>query len=289
MSVQPGTYIDHDNWHKTPVGREYFASILRHGKRRTFGCMESPMPATHLAGPQIIKYKLCLVGKTAVGKSSTVAKLSGQSVPMTHSETPGIVTTTAYWPAFLKSSGKPIMFRLQFWDAGESVKRKFDHIQPACREGAHATIYLFSFVDRSSFEDLGNQLKKASSSGNEDTPLRVVIGTKYDQYNRSEITSRELHDFQEQWKVPVLRLKNVVKPTESNALLSGDSNAEIDDIAPVMNTLVEYLWVHEQVLAGNIRYGSVSQSRHPLPGVSRDSAIGSEGANDSEDDEATYV
>ncbi|XP_011675035.2 ciliogenesis and planar polarity effector 2 [Strongylocentrotus purpuratus] len=279
-----GTYINHDDWHKTPEGKDYFASILRHGKRRVFGCLESPLTLvpSHLEQPKIMKYKLCLVGKTGVGKSSTVAKLCGQRVPTTHVETPGIITSVTYWPAKLKHSGKHVMFRLQFWDAGHAVQRKFDHIHPACREKAQAVLYFFSFIDRSSFEDLRTQFSKSLS--NEDTPLLVVIGTKYDQYNRSEITSRELLDFQKQWQVPILKLKNVLKPTETNALLAGDSCAEIDDVAPVMNTLVEYLWIHDQVLSGNIELSS-----SPKLNTSREEETHSASDRDSDEDEATYV
>ena len=34
-------------------------------------------------------YKVMLVGKTGVGKTSTVAKLTGADVPLSHNETPG--------------------------------------------------------------------------------------------------------------------------------------------------------------------------------------------------------
>ncbi|XP_063951000.1 ciliogenesis and planar polarity effector 2-like [Lytechinus pictus] len=271
-----GTYINHDGWHKTQEGREYFTSILRHGKRRMFGCLDSPSLPSHLEQPKILKYKLCLVGKAGVGKSSTVARLCGQQVATNHVETPGIVKAVTYWPAKLKHSGKPVMFCLEFWDAGHAVQRKFDHIHPACREKAQAVLYFFSFIDRSSFEDLRTQLSKTLS--NEDTPLLFVIGTKYDQYNRSEITSRELLDFQKQWQVPILKLKNVLKPTESNALLAGDSCAEVDDVAPAMNTLVEYLWIHDQVLTGNIER---------TPKLNTSSGVETHTASD--DDEATYV
>ena len=38
---------------------------------------------------ETVSYKLFVSGKAGVGKSSTVAKLTGQPVPTTHNETPG--------------------------------------------------------------------------------------------------------------------------------------------------------------------------------------------------------
>ena len=45
-----------------------------------------------------MKCKLFLVGKAGVGKTSTVARLSGRDVPPNHEETLGIHTTNIYWP-----------------------------------------------------------------------------------------------------------------------------------------------------------------------------------------------
>lgn len=43
---------------------------------------------------------------------------------------PGIQTTVVFWPAKLKTSGRVVMFRFEFWDCGESALRKFDHMLP---------------------------------------------------------------------------------------------------------------------------------------------------------------
>ena len=42
----------------------------------------------------------------------------------------GIVTSVAYWPTKLVQSGKIVLFKLHFWDAGENAIKKFDHILP---------------------------------------------------------------------------------------------------------------------------------------------------------------
>ena len=38
---------------------------------------------------ETVSYKLFVSGKAGVGKSSTIAKLTGHTVPMSHVETPG--------------------------------------------------------------------------------------------------------------------------------------------------------------------------------------------------------
>ncbi|KAK3718438.1 hypothetical protein QZH41_014435, partial [Actinostola sp. cb2023] len=63
-------------------------------------------------------------------KTSTIAKLSGQEIPPTHIETPGIQTTVVYWPVKLVMSARVMMFRFQFWDCGDHNMKKYDHLKP---------------------------------------------------------------------------------------------------------------------------------------------------------------
>ena len=54
--------------------------------------------------PTVVPFKLLLLGKSALGKTSTVAKLAGKELPTTYCETPGIQTTLIYWPAKVVTS-----------------------------------------------------------------------------------------------------------------------------------------------------------------------------------------
>ena len=38
--------------------------------------------------------------------------------------------STTYWPAKLTEVNRTILFKLNFWDAGDSALKKFDHILP---------------------------------------------------------------------------------------------------------------------------------------------------------------
>jgi len=40
----------------------------------------------------------------------------------------GIQTSTCYWPVKILDMNKVMLFKLQFWDAGESACKKFDHV-----------------------------------------------------------------------------------------------------------------------------------------------------------------
>ena len=40
----------------------------------------------------------------------------------------GIQTTTCYWPVKVTDLNKVVLFKLQFYDAGEAAIRKFDHV-----------------------------------------------------------------------------------------------------------------------------------------------------------------
>ncbi|KAH3823018.1 hypothetical protein DPMN_124813 [Dreissena polymorpha] len=48
--------------------------------------LERPPLAGHM---EEVRYKIYLAGRSGVGKSATVAKLTGNDIPKTHMETPG--------------------------------------------------------------------------------------------------------------------------------------------------------------------------------------------------------
>lgn len=50
--------------------------------------MDKPVLPSNITADEV-KYKILLVGKSGIGKTSTIAKLSGNEIPATHSETPG--------------------------------------------------------------------------------------------------------------------------------------------------------------------------------------------------------
>ncbi|XP_053257074.1 ciliogenesis and planar polarity effector 2 isoform X1 [Podarcis raffonei] len=247
MIVPPGSVVVTD-WHKTPEGKEYFATLLRQSKRRLFGLTERPVLPPQV-GADIASYKVFVSGKSGVGKTALVAKLAGLEVPLVHHETTGIQTTTVYWPAKLRESGKAIFFKFSFWDCGEAVLKKFDHVLPACTEKVDGLLLLFSFTDRASFDDLPNQISRVADGAN--NAIRMVVGTKFDQFAHTDVTDRDVTAFRHTWGLPVLRAKSVNAPRLADGQTL-DGRAGLSDVAHLLNGLAEHLWRQDQLVAGLI-------------------------------------
>ncbi|XP_051844415.1 ciliogenesis and planar polarity effector 2 [Antechinus flavipes] len=243
----PGSVIVPD-WHESAEGKEYLSSILRKNRRRVFGLLERPVLPPQVAA-DTAGYKIFVSGKSGVGKTALVAKLAGLEVPVIHHETVGIQTTIVYWPAKLQASDRVIIFRFEFWDCGEAALKKFDHILPACKEKTDAFLFLFSFTDRSSFEDLPAQLSRVA--GDAPNTVKMVIGSKFDQYMHTDVPERDLTAFRQAWELPLLRVKSV----PGRRLADGrtlDGRAGLADVAHILNGLGEHLWHQDQVAAGLI-------------------------------------
>jgi len=242
-------------WQETAEGREFLGGILHRNRRKIFGLLEAPSLPPQLA-IETVSYKIILTGKPAVGKTSTVAKLLGQEIPGIHVETPGIQTSVVYWPAKLKESQKVAMLKFQFWDCGEHAIRKYDHLLPALKDKADAALFLFSFTDRGSFDDLPNQINRILDE--EDKILPIAVATRLDQILNSDFTEQEIREFEEQWQVPVLRIANVTGRRLADGR-SLDGKAGVVDVAPFLNSLAELLWQRDQVAVAS---GPRKLSRH---------------------------
>jgi GTPase SAR1 family protein len=184
-------------------------------------------------------------GKSGVGKTATICKLSANPLPVCHSETPGIQTSIVYWPAHIKTIDKVILFKLQLWDSGEHLLKKFDHILPACTEKVDGIFFTFSFTDKPSFEDLPQQMSRITAS--DSNYCRFIIGTKLD-LPQSEVTQREIEEFEETWKLPILGIQNT---NEVHSFAGNDFRGDMKDVAPLMNYICDELWKRDQILSGN--------------------------------------
>ncbi|KAK3578024.1 hypothetical protein CHS0354_027239 [Potamilus streckersoni] len=250
-----GSLLDFD-WHKHSESREAFSSVTHrhHHRLKTFGLLEKPANVSPYS-PEEVRYKLFVVGKTGVGKTSTVAKLTGNEIPKTHNETAGIQTSTTYWPGKITQLNKQVMFRLQFWDAGETSLKKFDHIIPACTERVDGILFIFSIVDKSSFDDLHQQISRFTSTN--DDIVKIAIATKCDQHAHCEVTQRDIRDFENNWKIPILKIQNIQE----------SSQPDFSELSRLLNIICEYLWYRDLILAGKVTKGGAVVGRRPQPPV----------------------
>ncbi|XP_072887965.1 ciliogenesis and planar polarity effector 2 [Hemitrygon akajei] len=234
------------NWINSVEAREYLASILRKNKRKVFGLLERPVFSPQSA-PDIASYKIFVSGKSGVGKTAAVAKFAGVEIPSLHHETTGIQTRTVYWPGKLVESGRVIMFRFQFWDCSEASLKKFDHILAACKDKADAVLFLFSFTDRSSFDDLPSQMSRILHDS--EKVVKIIVGTKFDQYMHTDVTEREVRDFQQTWHLPVYKIKSINGPRLSDGKTL-DGKVGLLEVEHILNGIAEHLWYQDQVTAG---------------------------------------
>lgn len=214
------------DWHRSPESREFFSKILHKKKRKIFGLLEAPMMPPHLKA-DIVRYKVFLSGKSGVGKTTLAARLAGLDMPNIHYETTGMETCAVFWPVKLKESGRMLFFCFQLWDCGENATRRFDHMLPSCKEHLDAILFLFSFTDRGSFEDLSSQMSRVTEPP--DRLVKLVVGTKFDLFMHTDVTESDITRFREVWGVPVFRV-------------GGDVSGGFGEIGPLLNSLADNLW-----------------------------------------------
>ncbi|KAM8913909.1 ciliogenesis and planar polarity effector 2 isoform 2-T2 [Spinachia spinachia] len=195
--------------------------------------LESPVMPPHQA-VDTVHYKIFISGKSGVGKTALAARLAGLKLPNVHYETTGIETTVVYWPVKLRENGRVLFFRLQLWDCGENTVRRFDHLLPACKEQVDAILFLFSFTDKTSFDDLSNQIAKWT----ETHVVKLVVGTKFDLFMHCDVPERDVRDFQETRHLRVMRV-------------GAEVSDGLGDVAPLLNCLAENLWHRDCVTAGS--------------------------------------
>uniref|UniRef100_A0A8C2KPV1 Ciliogenesis and planar polarity effector 2 n=1 Tax=Cyprinus carpio TaxID=7962 RepID=A0A8C2KPV1_CYPCA len=203
MSFPPGPIIVSD-WHRCPDSREFFSRILHNKKRRKFGLLEAPMMPPHM-NVDMVCYKVFISGKTGVGESA----LAALELPKMHYETMrGEQTTHLKCPL-----------------------RKRSLFKCSCKEQVDAVLFLFSFTDRGSFDDLSDQISRITESS--DRLVKPVIGTKFDLFMHTDVTESDVTHFQEVCGLPIFRV-----------------GGDVSEVAPLLNALAENLW-HQDCMAAS--------------------------------------
>ncbi|XP_028854875.1 ciliogenesis and planar polarity effector 2 isoform X2 [Denticeps clupeoides] len=184
-----------------------------------------------------ICYKIFISGKSGVGKTALAARLSGQEIPSVHYETTGIETTVVFWPVKLKQNGRVLFFRLLIWDCGDNALRRFDHMLPSCKEQVDAVLFLFSYTDRTSLEDVTSQIARVTDPS--DRIVKLVVGTKFDLIMHADVSDDDVARFEEVSGLPVFSV-------------GGDVTGGLGEVAPLLDSLTEHLWHQDCITAHSV-------------------------------------
>jgi Miro-like protein. len=242
-----GSLVDY-NLFSSDIAKSLLSPLMLKSGRRQYGSLESPV--TNLYTGEV-SYKVFFCGKTSTGKTTTIANASGRFGLHNAGETTGIQVTNVYWPVLICETKATVLFKISFWDVGESVLNSYNHILPSCMVDVDCIVYTFSMVNKSTWDDLPKVITRIDA---EDHVLKIALGTKQDlvSHGKSQITSKMINDFEEVWKFPVIYLSND----------EDDDNMDFADSfkksSYFMNRLCELLWYRDQVKVGLIPKGLVN-------------------------------
>lgn len=263
------------DWTWTPEGQGILAHLTDPGTgvRKLYGFLERPtLPPT----VRTVGYKLCLSGKAGAGKTSLVAYLAGQPAWTSGAgETPGVRATTVYWPTRIHN--QLLLFELSLWDCGDASAKKYGHVGPVCRDGAQACICVFSFADRSSFDDLDSQLARILNhppQQQQQPPLpacAIVVGTRYADFEQSEVSQADVAAFEAKWRIPILRIRpQAAASTGPHAQTRQQQQQQQrappnpQEAAVVLNLICDRLWSHSEAAMQQVSAAAAAGAR-PQP------------------------
>lgn len=224
-------------------GHGLLSTLLKRSGRKQFGVLESPAVLSNIYDGEV-SYKVFLCGRSGIGKTSIVSKLTGKDTQDAISETCGIQVSVVYWPVQIIETKKVVLFKVSFWDTGEHMLNMYNHILPSCLEDIDGILYTFSLADKSSWDDLSKLITRIDA---EEEILKVCVGTRLDLSSKRVVTSKMIEDFMHVWRYPVLKINNTRPANISNHVDS------LKETAPFLNRLCELLWYRDQVKAGLVQ------------------------------------
>ena len=231
------------DWQAQKEAKVYLNSLLKRKKRTHFGLLERPgfdsvsLGRYHTACP----CKMFMYGRAGVGKTSLMLKLSGVPIPAHHQDTLGIQTTTIYWPAKLQNSEKVAVLQMELWDVGGKALLKYNHLLPSCLSAVDIIAFLFSYTDRSSWDELPASMQRVAQSAATENYATVVIGTRVDS-PQHEVTVREVEEYQKSTGIRVISVSCLSHPPPTDGTLDGF--AQLLDAMKILNSLTEVALFH---------------------------------------------
>eukprot|EP00002_Diphylleia_rotans_P011462 TRINITY_DN2264_c1_g1_i1.p1 TRINITY_DN2264_c1_g1~~TRINITY_DN2264_c1_g1_i1.p1 ORF type:complete len:296 (+),score=67.23 TRINITY_DN2264_c1_g1_i1:78-890(+) len=185
--------------------------------------------ATYLQSKSI-SVKVAVVGKTAVGKTSTILNCCGFDVPESHTETAGLQTTICHHPVKLSMDGQVALLRFHFWDCGSIALQRYEYLRKSMLYDVDICLFCFSLQDKDSLDTLPQLIKKTSLSQD---VIRIVVGTRLDQRYTLPYSERYLYESITSLNLPFVRLSNLPK--------SHLNNMGRRDVTELLNIMSEFI------------------------------------------------
>lgn len=208
--------------------------------------MSARLISRHETAPADYTVKYVIVGEVAVGKSSILDVLSGESFITNREPTVGIEffmlrgvgdpvkPLAALLPEAHDPQVHPTHYKLQVWDCAGQIR--FRSIVKSYFRGAHVVLVVFDVMDRNSFETVKEWVNNVRHEFLEDTD--VVIGLLG---NKSDLRPREVSDQE------AIRLVNELK-LDFYFPVSAANNTNLDTSLSKALELV-----HHKVLTGGLK------------------------------------
>jgi Ras-related protein Rab-23 len=144
-----------------------------------------------------VSLKVIIVGNGRVGKTTMLTKFAKGAMTEDYKKTIG--TDFMEKEITLPSSGETV--RLMLWDtAGQEM---FSKLTRAYYRGAGAVVYVFSTIDRESFDALEDWKDKVEA----ECPdiVSVLVQNKVDLIEEAKMTSQEVEDLASSWDMKLYR------------------------------------------------------------------------------------
>ncbi|XP_040579073.1 ciliogenesis and planar polarity effector 2-like [Lepeophtheirus salmonis] len=194
------------DWPQSSEGQAVFSQLTdpRTGFPGIYGLLERP----NLGSVEHIAFKISLLSKGA-DKSSFLGFLTGRQrvIIGPGGEVPGVRVTNIFWAAQTTVDGKVRSFKLSFWDSGDSATKRYAHIEPSIKGGAHAALLLYS--GESGLREVEAQIERIRSSTNNQLGIIVVAYGNH---------PPDLSDLENKWDTPVHSIIHQ-SPAEASSLL----------------------------------------------------------------------
>lgn len=198
MEVKSSHWKVDDKWHDSHDRRTLLDSLYgrRSAPATSILSMSSPVTVTSngiiddkkpKADYQLASYKVSVLGKSAVGKTSTALSLTGRCPSHKYVETAGVQVFDIVWPIKIEDQSRVWLVTIELWDAAATNVKASDIVSHSMHDDADALIHICSAIDSKSLTEV-----TATVDEHKDALPQAIIMTKCDEWSKRQISDVEL-------------------------------------------------------------------------------------------------